>query len=251
METNRFIWPNGARAAVSISFDDSRPSQVDAGIPILDRHGVKATFYVLPSTWPQRLPQWKQAVRHGHELGNHTVAHPCSGNFTWAKENALENWTLRRMEQDFHQANSAIKKAFGVSPATFAYPCGNKFVGRGVATKSYVPLVARHFIAGRGFFDETANDPTSCASAQLFGVDLDGATMVKVKRLINKATEFGGWLIWVAHDVGDFPRQAVSERTLDGLCRYVENPANNVWIDTVENVARYVREQRKATGIGF
>ena len=38
-----FPWPDGARAAVSLTFDDARPSQVDVGLPVFDRHGVKVT----------------------------------------------------------------------------------------------------------------------------------------------------------------------------------------------------------------
>ena len=45
-----FPWPEGARAAVSLSFDDARPSQVDVGLPIFDRHGVKVTFFLVPSS---------------------------------------------------------------------------------------------------------------------------------------------------------------------------------------------------------
>ena len=39
-----FRWPKGKRAAVSLSFDDARTSQLDVGIPLLDRHKVPATF---------------------------------------------------------------------------------------------------------------------------------------------------------------------------------------------------------------
>src|SRR5581483_7103912 len=41
-----FKWPEGKRAAVSLSFDDSRLSQIDAGLAVLRKEGVKATFYV-------------------------------------------------------------------------------------------------------------------------------------------------------------------------------------------------------------
>ncbi len=41
-----FRWPDGRRAAISITFDDARSSQVERGLPILDAHGVKGTFYV-------------------------------------------------------------------------------------------------------------------------------------------------------------------------------------------------------------
>ncbi|HXW78607.1 MAG TPA: hypothetical protein VEJ84_03865, partial [Acidimicrobiales bacterium] len=38
----------GRRFAVSLSFDDARPSQLEVAVPILDRAGARATFYVLP-----------------------------------------------------------------------------------------------------------------------------------------------------------------------------------------------------------
>ena len=47
--TPAFTWPTGRRVAVSLSFDDGRASQVEGGTALLDRHGVKATFYVVPS----------------------------------------------------------------------------------------------------------------------------------------------------------------------------------------------------------
>lgn len=74
-------WPEGKRMALSLSFDDARLSNVDAGTELLDQYGVKATFFVLPSNVKKRLEGWKKAVTSGHEMGNHSVNHPCSGNF--------------------------------------------------------------------------------------------------------------------------------------------------------------------------
>jgi peptidoglycan-N-acetylglucosamine deacetylase len=85
-----FSWPDGARAAVSLSFDDARPSQVDVGLPILDRNGVKATFFLVPSNAGARQQGWKQAVANGHEIGSHSLDHPCTGNFAWSRAKALE-----------------------------------------------------------------------------------------------------------------------------------------------------------------
>jgi peptidoglycan/xylan/chitin deacetylase (PgdA/CDA1 family) len=39
-----FRWPNGKRVAVSLSFDDTRASQMDAGLPLFDRYHAKVTF---------------------------------------------------------------------------------------------------------------------------------------------------------------------------------------------------------------
>lgn len=46
---NRFQWPSGFKCAVSLTFDDGLPSQLKVAVPLLDRYGVKATFYVNPS----------------------------------------------------------------------------------------------------------------------------------------------------------------------------------------------------------
>lgn len=50
---------NNKRCAVSLSFDDSRITQVDHGVAILDEHGVKATFYITPHIMAQRLERWR------------------------------------------------------------------------------------------------------------------------------------------------------------------------------------------------
>jgi peptidoglycan/xylan/chitin deacetylase (PgdA/CDA1 family) len=83
--------------ALSLTFDDARLSQIDTGIPLLDKYGVKATFYISPDNMLLRVDKWKNAANNGHEVGNHSVLHPCTGNFNWSKDHALENHTLNRM----------------------------------------------------------------------------------------------------------------------------------------------------------
>src|SRR5437868_5403453 len=165
-----FSWPQGKRVAVSLTFDDARLSQADAGIPILDAHDVRATLYVTVTAVRKRLEQWRGAVARGHEIGNHTLTHPCSANFPWAQKNALEDYSLGRMEEEITGASAQIADLLGVRATTFAYPCGQTFVGRGENVRSYVPLVAKHFNAGRGFNAESATLPGVCDLAQLCGV---------------------------------------------------------------------------------
>ena len=141
-----FRWPEGKKAALSLSFDDARASQVLGGTAFLDKHQVKATFFVVPETMEPHLNAWKQAVVNGHEIGNHTTTHPCSGNYLWSRHKAIENYSLAGMRKDIEDANDQIERLLGITPAVFAYPCGQTYVGRGAATKSYVPLVAELFL---------------------------------------------------------------------------------------------------------
>ena len=240
-----FQWPEGVRGAVSLTFDDARLSQADVGLPLLDEYGVKGTFYVSPELLKKRLTAWKKALANGHEIGNHSLRHPCTGNFRWARHKALEDYTLAQMREELEGANAEVEAALGVRPATFAYPCGQTYVGRGRELKSYVPLVAEMFLAGRGWMGEGANDPAFCDPAQLLGMELDGLDFAVAKKLIDKAVEDGMWLVLAGHEIGEGGRQTVRADTLRAICEYASDPANGIWIDTVENVTRYIQRSRR------
>ncbi|UCG46268.1 MAG: polysaccharide deacetylase family protein [Phycisphaerales bacterium] len=240
----RFRWPEGKRAAISLTFDDARLTQVDLGIPVLDSHGVKATFYVSPRNVTERLDGWRKAVANGHEIGNHTMSHPCTGNFMWSREKALEGYTLEAMAYELEEANASIFQMLKVRPTTFAYPCGQKFVGRGANVRSYVPLVAERFVVGRGAFDEVGNDPAFCDLAHLAGIQMDGLNYGQIIELVDNAIEEGRWLVFFGHDIGAAEYQTTGALALDELCQYALDPGNGLWIDTVQAVGQYILEQR-------
>jgi peptidoglycan-N-acetylglucosamine deacetylase len=246
----QFEWPQDKQVGVSLSFDDARASQVDAGTPLLDSYGVKATFYVSVAPLRGRLDDWKAAIAAGHEIGNHSMRHSCTGNFPFAREKALEDCTLEQMTAELDQASDEVETLLGVRPVTFAYPCGQKFVGRGVGVKSYVPVVASRFLAGRGWRDEMPNDPAFCDLAQLLGIDLDGLTWEQLKALIEQAKERHCWLVLGGHDIGEGGRQTTRIDTLRAFCEYAQDPNNGVWADTVVNIGRYVAAHRPAPGPG-
>lgn len=241
-----FAWPEGKRLAVSLTFDDARDSQADSGLPLLNAQGVKATFYVTLQRMEARLDDWRKAFASGHEIGNHTVSHPCSGNFPWARKSALEEYTLERMEEELTGASARIEELTGQKPQTFAYPCGQKFVGRGTQVQSYVGLVAKHFRVGRGFRDEAPNDPTYCDLAQAAGVDMDDLDFARCQEWLDKARAVGGWLIFAGHEIGAGGFQTVRAETLGALCRYCQASANGVWIETVARIGAYVQKNQAA-----
>jgi peptidoglycan-N-acetylglucosamine deacetylase len=240
----KFLWPKGIRGAVSLTFDDARLSQVDRLIPILDRFGVKATFYVSPDNVEARLDGWKKAARTGHEIGNHTMTHPCTGNYPAFRFNALEDMTLDGIAKEIDDAQQTIVKMLGTKPRDFAYPCGQTFVGRGRDVKTYVPLVAERFLSGRKWLNEDANDPAFCDLAQLLAFESDGKPFQALKALVDKAAAEGRWLILVGHEVGDGGYQTTLASSVEELCRYAENPASGIRIDTVGAIAEYLLKAR-------
>ncbi len=237
-------WPLGKRVAVSFSFDDARASQLDAGVPLFDKYGAKVTFYVNPKNMEKRLDDWKSAAKKGYEIGNHSDQHPCTGNFPWSRQRSLEEYTLAKMRTELISASAEIERMVGVKPTTFAYPCGQKYVGRGVDTKSYIPVIAELFIAGRGFRDEVANDPAYCDLAQTMGIDSDGLSFEQMKSIVEDAAKRGAWVAFAGHDIGTKARQVTESAALEQFLKYAQDPANGVWLDTVEKVAKHIKTRQ-------
>jgi peptidoglycan/xylan/chitin deacetylase (PgdA/CDA1 family) len=231
--------------ALSLSFDDGRTSQVEGGAAVLDRHGIKATFYVTPSSVERRVEGWKRIAATGHEIGNHSLNHRCSGNFPFSRTRALEDFSVEGMRRELAEANQRIAALLGVPPPeSFAYPCGQTFVGRGIGTQSYVPVAASLFVTARGWLDEAPNDPAYVDFAQITGMESDGKEFSEILPLIESAKKSGFWLVLAGHDIGAGGRQTTRVAMLDALGAYVTNPANGVWVAPVGHVARYIRDQR-------
>ncbi|TMP32691.1 polysaccharide deacetylase family protein [Pseudoalteromonas rubra] len=245
-QADAFSYPKGARYAVSLTFDDARVSQLDVGVPILDKYGVKATFYVMPGPVQARLEDWRKVVAAGHELGNHTHSHLCTGNFAWlrAQDKGLEQVDLAWLEQDILKTNQFLKAQLSVEPKSFAYPCGNTFVGRGAQVKSYVPLIAKHFSSGRTWLDETANNPTYTDFAQLTGIRMDGMRFAELKTMIEALREDNKWIILAGHEVGGNGLYSVDSKVLSQLIHYLQTPENGYWVDTVDKVGTYIKMHR-------
>ena len=239
-----FAWPEGKQIAISLSFDDARASQVDAGTALLDQYGVKGTFYVVPNSVKQRLEGWKKAVISGHEIGNHSFNHPCTGNFPWSRQKAIENYTLKKMRNELILTNKAIKELLGVEAEVFAYPCGQTYIGRGENTKSYVPVVSKLFLSGRGWLDEGPNAPQFCDLAQLTGMEMDGKDFDQILPLIENAKKSGAWLVLAGHEMGVSGNQTTRLSMLKKLIEYAQNPANGIWIAPVGTVAKYIKGQK-------
>jgi len=238
-----FEWPNGAKMAISLSFDDARPSQVQGGTALLDEYGVKGTFYVLPEAVREHLEGWKEAVVNGHEIGNHTMVHPCSGNFDWTTGRGLEEYNLEKMRAELETANSEIEQLLGIDPVSFAYTCGESFVGRGVDTQSYVPLISMLFQSGRDWRNEMMNDPNYVDLAQVRGTEMDGIEFDEIKSKLEEARAKGYWMALAGHEINEGGVQTVRYSFLRDLIAYVQDDPE-VWLATDGEVAAHIKSQR-------
>jgi peptidoglycan/xylan/chitin deacetylase (PgdA/CDA1 family) len=219
-------WPNGAEAAVSLTYDDSLASQVNYAVPALDRAGIKATFFLSGTN----LALFGPLAKNGHELASHTVHHPCNAD--------LAALSLDDMASELDAGNAAVQ-ALGVSgKLTFAYPCGQTLVKD---QASYVPLVQARFRAARGVAGVVA-DP---ASVDLFNVPAlfppsssDGSDVLA---FIERARQSHGWAVIGVHGVSEAGEYLqLPQAAHDKIISYLAEHARTIWTAPFGSVADVV-----------
>jgi len=230
------------RGAVSLTFDDGTQNQLDKAVPVLDEFGLRGTFYVVPrgEDWRQRMAPWRAVAAAGHEIGNHSLSHICPDNII-GRTGGLEERAVAEIETDILAAQ---KRLIEIAPHqthwTFAYPCYCTYVGRGEERQSYVPVVARHFIAGRtggeyGF----GNAPHLVDLASVWGLSVERMSGYEMIGLVEEAVARGQWAILILHEI-EGQRLSVGgyhyRLLLDYLCRH----ADEIWTAPVVEVAARV-----------
>lgn len=255
------FWGQDYRCAISLTFDDGLVSQVKTAIPAMNERGLRGTFYLnprgydpetarqlecRPSDWHSQLEAWLPMHKAGHEIGNHTISHPCSLNIQadWLEGKYLQDWSLAQIEADMLQAQERIRVVFPDQEATsFAYPCYESDVGHGMQRTSYTPVVARHFIAARAR-GEYANDPLYCDLHHLSSWPVErqkGATMVG---MVEQALSQGRWGVFTFHGVNE-GHLSVGITDFIELLDHLVYRRNEVWVAPVAEIGYSISLRRK------
>jgi peptidoglycan/xylan/chitin deacetylase (PgdA/CDA1 family) len=215
--------PDGARAVVSLTYDDGQESQLKYAIPALDARGLKATFFLTEDNVQGQVGQWEQVAARGHEVEDHTVSHPCN----------LRGYNPSEfLRQEIEPMESFLDANFGVDRRRiFAYPCGVEGLGRGSVPAEharYVRALKDEFVAARTVEGPPNNVRTVdrrrfrlSAFEPTYDEDSPGPAI----RYVRGAMAEGAWAILVFHRV--LPRRLaegdtsieVHDRILDWLGR--------------------------------
>jgi hypothetical protein len=243
--SNKFKWPGGASCAVTLTYDDGLKSQLNNALPYLDNYGIKGTFF--PSgaalTDDANSPGWKQAAAAGHEIGCHTIHHPCDCSHDFVRKGfSLQDYSMDRMRAELKE-NLAIINGFGYKSENyvFAYPCGENSLGE-KRQQSYMPLVMEMFTAARGVEWKNA-DPGSVElyDVPCFGVECDGQGMIEIA---EKAMAAGAWAVFLFHGIGgDYI--SVTTEAHKALLEYLFVNRPDIYTERFGNIAQYVRNNRK------
>lgn len=249
------LWPNGCLCAISLTFDDGLSSQLRYAVPLLNKYGLHGTFYVCPggNEWKDRITPWRDVTQLGHEIGNHSVSHLCSCNFSGDPTcHGLENVSLEEIESDILEAKQRLEPLFSEQKNwTFAYPCYQEFVGRGETRQSYVPIIARHFTAARGIGEVvSANSPLACDLHYLWSWPVERLSGAAMIGLVERAAAQGRWGILTIHGINE-GHLTVSDVDLDELLAFLDRSRERIWTAPVVSVAEHILEWRASSKHGI
>jgi peptidoglycan/xylan/chitin deacetylase (PgdA/CDA1 family) len=237
-----FAWPRGARAAISLTYDDALATQREHAAPALHARGLPGTFFLTGDApdLAQHDRGWQQLLGLGHELASHTMHHPCDCSHDWVPRGyTSQDYTLARMSRELDETLALLRRLGAPEPFSFAYPCGETTVG--APAVSYRGLVATRFVAGRGVAPRLA-DPEREA------LDLvsahDGARPAdELIALVDAAEASGGWLVLIFHGVGG-DHIPVDLSAHDALLDHLALRRDSVWAGGFGCVAEHVRAWR-------
>jgi len=236
---------NGKSCAVVLTYDDGLNVDLNNVIPALDSVGLKGTFYISDyfDGLKNQIFNWRKAAGEGHELGNHTIWHPCEGGRPGREfvkpETDLNNYTVSRMVKEIKTMNNILKAIDGKEERTFAYPCGDTRIH----DTAYLDGLKNEFIAARGVTPEML--PINKIDLYNIGCyGINGQTGEQLIELVKKAMTTRTLLVFLFHGVGGEHSLNVSLEAHSRLLHYLKQHENEIWIAPMIDVAAFIKSNR-------
>lgn len=247
IDKSAFEWPQARQGAVSITYDDALSIHCEKVGPAWQAIGLRATFYTNILSLMRDPDAWRAMAKKGHELGNHSIFHPCRKdrpeNMQWlADVYDLRSYTPQRWTDEMRAANFALSLIDGKSERSFGNTCCNNELGQGETRASLEPLIAELFVAGRGSLNQQVVDVASVNFNALGHFSGDRRDFDSLQGEIDAAIQTGGWIIYMIHGVGEGTHKLyIDVEEHQKLVDYLGAQQDSIWTAPVAQVAQYLQ----------
>ncbi len=238
----QFEWPDGKKAAVVFTYDDALDGHLDVAVPQLDEFGFKGTFYCTGNSpcLNIRMEEWREIAKNGHELGNHTLFHPCDGiKQEWVKpEYDLNNYTHDQILTELKTANTLLKAIDGKTERTYGYTCSDIKAG-GV---DFTEDVKKMFTAARG----AGPIPKTMEGYQIHKAPswgVNSPTFEELVQYVEEARANGTIAVFMFHSVGGGYLDVGAEEHRK-LLQYLKENEDIYFTGTFLEVMKYIQQHR-------
>jgi peptidoglycan-N-acetylglucosamine deacetylase len=233
---SKFAWPEGHHAAVSLTYDDAiAASDLDVAIPQLDRAKLKATFFLMGKAMSVAdIPRWRAVAVSGHELGNHTVNHPCMrGTFPMPTQYNSESYDVEVLLTEIGVMNTLLTAVDGKSKHAFAPPCGHTKVGG----QDYIAPLQASGLAN--FIRDPATMISGAKGPKFLSTGFVGASGAEMIAWVQQVENSGALGVIIFHGVGgDY--LTVSAEAHQQLLDYLAAHRADIWTATFSEAMAHV-----------
>jgi len=230
-------------AALSFTFDDNLRDQYDVAVPLLNKYGIHATFFVISGRTPdtneeaakKKPGEWggiswsqlRELAAQGHEIANHTWMHD---TLIVTKDAKREDIPTDKLEEAVARGYLCIKEKIGVAPLTFCAPGnGVDAAVRAIALKYHIAVREKNT---QRFGDWPPTNKTFSAE--------------KANALVDRSIAKGEQMLWMIHAITDGYNAVSSPDVLENHLKYVKSREDSIWVDTFANVSLYTLERDAA-----
>jgi peptidoglycan/xylan/chitin deacetylase (PgdA/CDA1 family) len=181
---------------VTFSFDDIPDSAHEEGAAILERHGVKGTFYIAAGLMCTRTPHWHvagpEAVSdlhaRGHEIACHSFAHRRADTVKGAEVDA----DLARNREALRAIEPSLKLE------NFAYPFG-------YGSFRWKRRLRTAFRSSRGILPGVNHGRIDLHFLRAFPLTNAELNPARIDAIMDETERTKGWTIFYSHDVTPQP----------------------------------------------
>jgi peptidoglycan/xylan/chitin deacetylase (PgdA/CDA1 family) len=251
-----FAWPDQIQGAVSLTYDDGLPIHCALVGPLLHLHGVRATFYpMIQSDLRVHPERWMELAAAGHELGNHTVFHPCrqssSNPHAWLDPRYdLRNYTPAQMKAELEVANLVLHLLDGQNERSYGNTCCDTSLGSEAMQQPLEPVLKDLFVAARGALTNQVAQPAHGLDLFNIGcIDVAGHSLDDLRDVVEQVRASGGWAILMIHGVGSGTHDLYLESDVhEHFVRWLAQQ-KTIWTAPVRVIAGHFKQHPAAAGL--
>jgi peptidoglycan/xylan/chitin deacetylase (PgdA/CDA1 family) len=192
---------------------------------------------------------WRRLAEAGHELGNHSIFHPCrmpEEPFPWLEScYNLCDYSPDRLRTELELANSVLHLIDGQTERSYANPCGDRTLGRGDAEQSIDGILNELFVAARGgSAGDASRSPQEIDLLNIGSVGADGKPLEALIARVEQGRAHGSWTVFVNHGVGaDSHSLHADPEVHRQWVAWLAAQTPQIWVAPIREIARYVRAQ--------
>lgn len=239
------VWPGGKKAAIVLTYDDGLESHLKNAIPQLNKYNLKGTFFLYGSVSEKRFPDWRKVSQQGHELGNHSLFHPCPGKGPASNSRFVsENYDVPSILREIDIMNKLLFAISDKTPKSYAYPCSQTKAG-GTDYSDSLRLSGLVKFARTGGNRTIITDFNKLNYFKIYSHSVKAGSnadaLIEYAQSVLNAKGLG---IYIFHGTGgDY--LSVSSDNHKALIVYLAKHNHEIWIATFGEVMEYIQRYYK------